>query len=118
MEDDTRIQRENEFLALLINKNEYIDKLRVKPKYLKSTENQKMLDIIIRYYKQYKVVNGAQILRELRESFNLNLFLELWCKTVYGDSYEHFRIYENMIIDDYKNDFIEHINQGENRQKY
>ena len=111
MEDDARINREKEFLALLLNKNEFIDKLRVKPKYLKSTENQKMLDLIIKYYKQYKVVNGAQILRDLREAFNLNLFLELYTQTFYHQSYEHFRIYENMIIDDYKNDFIEHINQ-------
>lgn len=111
MEDDARNNRERELLALLINTNEFIGKLRIKPKYLKYKKNQELLELMIKYYKQYGVVNPAQILRDLREQFDLQDFIVLWQKTFYFSSFEHLRIYENMIIEDYKNDFIEHINQ-------
>ena len=45
--NDLRIENENEFLALVLNKNEVIDLLQIKPEYLVSRENQKMLKYAI-----------------------------------------------------------------------
>ena len=43
MDANLRIENENELLALVLNKNEVIDLLQIKPEYLVKKENQKML---------------------------------------------------------------------------
>ena len=42
--EENRLEVENEFLALILNKNEVIELLQIKPKLLKDKKNKKVQD--------------------------------------------------------------------------
>ena len=74
--ENSDIENENEFLALVLNKNEVIDLLQIKPEYLVKKENQKMLKYAIECYKEHKVVLPVQIMEKHKEIMKNNLTLE------------------------------------------
>lgn len=53
--DNKRLENECELLALILNKNEVIDLLQIKPDYLYDKKNQKILKYVIECYEEKKI---------------------------------------------------------------
>ena len=74
--DENRERIEREFLALVLNKNEVIDLLQIKPKALHNKDNQKLLEYAIECYKTNKVVTPTEIVK-LHSNFDVEYFTDI-----------------------------------------
>ena len=113
-----RIENENEYLALLLNKNEVIDVTKIEPKYLYDSKNKVLLDSIIKCYKKYGVTDINKML-EINPSLSIDRFAEIFTDTIVYDTnwQEHLRIFEETIVKYYKIDVIKTYNKKlENNQ--
>ncbi len=114
---DNREEIEREFLALILNKNEIIDLLQIKPKLLYNPKNQKMLQYAIECYKQFKTVLPTEIIK-IHKDFDVDYFVELltnefWCQNAWKEQLE---LAQNNILKFYKEDVIKKMNnQLENK---
>ena len=113
-----RIENENEYLALLLNKNEVIDVTKIEPKYLYDSKNKVLLDSIIKCYKKYGVTDINKML-EINPNLSIDRFAEVFTDTIVYDTnwQEHLRIFEETIVKYYKIDVIKTYNKKlENNQ--
>ena len=112
MDADLRIENENELLALVLNKNEVIDLLQIKPEYLVSRENQKMLKYAIECYKEYKVVLPVQIM-EKHKDFDIIYYTKLLTDVYWkpGDWKQQLNVAQESIFKAYKEDYIKALNE-------
>jgi len=106
-----RLDIERQFIALILNKNEIIDLLQIKPKYLADKELRKILEYSIECYKTYKIVIPAEI-RKLHGDFNIDLYLdillnEFWHQTAWRNQLDYS---QEMILKFYKEDVINDLN--------
>ena len=106
-----REQIEREFLALVLNKNEVIDLLQIKPKALSNYKNQKILEYAIECYKENKSVIATQIM-ELHKDFDVDYFTdilvnELWYPNNWKEQLE---VAQDSILKFYKEDVINRLN--------
>ena len=116
--ENKRIENENEYLALLLNKNEVIDVTKIEPKYLYDSKNKVLLDSIIKCYKKYGVTDINKML-EINPSLSIDRFAEVFTDTIVYDTnwQEHLRIFEETIVKYYKIDVIKTYNKKlENNQ--
>ncbi len=110
--EENRERIEREFLALVLNKNEVIDLLQIKPKALHNKDNQKLLEYAIECYKTNKIVTPAEILK-LHSNFDVEYFTdiisnELW----YPNSWkEQLDLAQESILKYYKEDVIKTLNE-------
>lgn len=110
--DENRERIEREFLALVLNKNEVIDLLQIKPKALHNKDNQKLLEYAIECYKANKVVTPTEIVK-LHSNFDVEYFTdiisnELW----YPNSWkEQLDLAQESILKYYKEDVIKTLNE-------
>lgn len=110
--DNNRLEIEREFLALVLNKNEVIDLLQIKPKYLVDARNRKILDYAIECYKIHGAVLPTSII-ELHKDFNVDYFVELlndemWYPNAWKKQLE---IAQESILKFYKEDVIKGLNE-------
>lgn len=107
-----REEIERELLALIINKNEVIEYLSIKPNYLNNKELSKMLEYCIECYKVNKVISPTKIV-EKHEDFNSELFLNLCVNTFYYDNAwrEQLNLSEESIVKYYKEDILNSMNK-------
>ena len=110
--ENNRLEIEREFLALVLNKNEVIDLLQIKPKYLVDSKNRKMLDYAIEFYKIHGAVLPTSIV-ELHKDFNVDYFVELlndemWYPNAWKQQLE---IAQESILKFYKEDVIKGLNE-------
>ena len=112
MDADLRIENENELLALVLNKNEVIDLLQIKPEYLVKRENQKMLKYAIECYKEYKVVLPVQIM-EKHKDFDIIYYTKLLTEVYWkpGDWKQQLNVAQESIFKAYKEDYIKALNE-------
>ena len=112
MDNDLRIENENELLALVLNKNEVIDLLQIKPEYLVSRENQKMLKYAIECYKEYNVVLPVQIM-EKHKDFDIIYYTRLLTDVYWqqGDWKKQLNVAQESIFKAYKEDYIKALNE-------
>ena len=109
--EQNRIEIENEFMALVLNKNEVIDLLQIKPKLLKNPKNQKLLEYAIECYKKNKIVTPA-LISENHSDFDIEYYLnlfsnELWYPTNWKNQLE---TSQESILKFYKEDYIKTMN--------
>ena len=110
--DENRERIEREFLALVLNKNDVIDLLQIKPKALHNKDNQKLLEYAIECYKTNKVVTPTEIVK-LHSNFDVEYFTdiisnELW----YPNSWkEQLDLAQESILKYYKEDVIKTLNE-------
>ena len=115
--EENREQIEREFLALVLNKNEIIDLLQIKPKLLHNPKNQKILQYAIECYKEYKVVLPTEIIK-VHKDLDVDYFTELlvdefWCPTAWKQQLD---LAQDNILKSYKEDVIKKLNnQLENK---
>lgn len=109
---NNRIEIENEFLALLLNKNELFDIIQVRPKWLCVKENQKLLEYCIECFKNFGVVRPDKIL-EKHKDFNVDYFTNIYLNVFYYDNAwkEQLKISEDSIVKYYKEDIIKVLNE-------
>ena len=112
MNSDLRIENENEFLALVLNKNEVIDLLQIKPEYLVKKENQKMLKYAIECYKEHKVVLPVQIM-EKHKDFDIVYYTQLLTDVYWkpGAWKQQLNVAQESIFKAYKEDYIKALNE-------
>lgn len=112
IDKNKRIENENEYLALLLNKNEVIDVIQVEPKYLADEDNKKLLDCIIKCYKKYQCTDINQML-EINPTLNIDHFIKIFTDTIFYDNnwQKHLQVNEETIIKYYKMDVIKYYNQ-------
>lgn len=109
--ENNRQEIENEYLALLLNKNDLFNFIQVKPEYLYFAENKKILKYCIECFENWNCINLEKIV-EKNKDFNTEYFLELMCDTFYHNNSwkEQFRLSEESIIKFYKEDVIKWCN--------
>ncbi len=116
--EENRMQTENEFLALVLNKPEVIDLLQIKPKYLCSKDNRKMLEYAIECYKNYKIISPARIL-EVHKDFDADYYIELLINEMWHEQAwkEQLDVAQESILKFYKEDVIKFLNEKLNEEK-
>ena len=109
---DNREEIEDEFLALLLNKNELFDIVQVRPQYLHNTDNAKIFQYAMECYNEYKVVNPAKIV-EKHKDINLVKMGELLTETFYYDNAwkEQLKLSEDSIVKFFKEDIVNVLNR-------
>ena len=104
---DNREEIENEFLSLLLNKNELFDITQIKAQYLCNKDNAKIFEYCKECYDNYKVINPGQILARHKD-INFNKMSELLLHTFHhtGAWKEQLRVAEESIVKFYKEDIV------------
>ena len=107
-----REEIENEFMALVLNKNEVIDLLQIKPKYLFKKENQKLLQYAIECYKNNGIVLPTEILK-LHSDFDVEYFTDLFVNYLWFPNAwkEQLEVAQESILKFYKEDYIKWLNE-------
>ena len=105
--ENNRDEIERELVALVLNKNEVINCLSIKPKYLRDKDLAKMLAYAIESYQKEKVVSPA-FMQKQHEDFDTLLYVELLTHTFYYDKAwkEQLKLAEESIIKYLKEDVI------------
>lgn len=116
--NDKREEIERELVSLVLNKNEIIDFLQIKPKYLSNNKIAKILEYSIECYKNNKVVSPTKIL-ELHKDLDIDLFTELLIDVFYQENTwrEQLKVAEETIIINYKEDYIKVLNNKLERKE-
>lgn len=110
--DNKRLENECELLALILNKNEVIDLLQIKPDYLCDKKNQKILKYVIECYREKKSVLPIEIANK-HSDFDLIYYFELytdffWEKNNWRSQLDNS---QKLIIEYYKEDYIKFLNE-------
>lgn len=103
------INAEYEYLALVINYNDFLKRTIIKKEYFDS-KDKVLFEIITNEYKK----SGALVLSELIKynNFNLDYYIELLENNLYSSSREkQFKILEKQIIENFKNKQLKKIIQ-------
>lgn len=109
--ENNREQIENEFMALVLNKNEVIDLLQIKPKLLKNPKNKKMLEYVIECYKEHQIVVPSFI-AEKHKDFDVDYFVELLDELWYPRTWKkQLEVAQESILKFYKEDYIKMLNE-------
>jgi KaiC/GvpD/RAD55 family RecA-like ATPase len=108
----SRAQIEIEFMALVLNKNEVIDLLQIKPRYLLEPENQKLLAYAIECYNIYKIVDPAKIL-EMHSDFDIVYYTDVFVNYMWFPNawVQQLQVAQESILKFYKQDVINGLNQ-------
>lgn len=115
---DNREEIENEFLALLLNKNELFDITQIKPQYLSDKHNAKIFEYCQECYNEHKVVSPVKIL-EKHKDMNMIKFGDLLTETFYYDNAwkEQMKVAEECIVKYYKEDIVNILNKKIERKE-
>lgn len=115
---DNREEIENEFMALLINKNELFEITQIRPQYLHNPKNAKIFEYCKECYDKYEVVNPVKIV-ERHKDFDVVRFTELMTGVLYSPNSwkEHLKISEESIVKFFKEDIINVLNKKLERKE-
>ena len=108
---DNREEIENEFLALLLNKNELFEITQIKAHYLSNSANVKIFEYCKECYDRNKVVNPVKI-AEKHKDVNFEKMGDLLCNTFYYNNAwkEQLKVCEESIVKFYKEDVVNVMN--------
>lgn len=109
---DNREEIENEFLALLLNKNELFDVTQIRSQYLAYPGNSKIFEYCKECYDQFKTINPVKIIEKHKDA-DLQKISALLTETFYYDSAwkEQLKVAEESIVKFYKQDIINILNK-------
>lgn len=107
---NNREENEKELISLLLHKQELIDLLQIKPKYLFNKQLGELLEIVIKSYKKNKIINPSIIIQE-NSKFNCELFADIYTNTFYYENAwkEQFNLSQESIIKYYKQDINDNL---------
>lgn len=109
---DYREEIENQFLALLLNKNELFEITQIKSQYLKQNKNKKIFEYCKECYDVLRVVNPVEIQKK-HADLDIEYMARLMLETFYYDNAwkEQLKYSEESIIKYYKEDIIKNLNE-------
>lgn len=109
---DNRLEIENQFLALLLNKNELFDITQIRVQYLSNEQNKKVFEYCKECYDQHKVVDPVKIV-EKHHDINLLWMVQLLTETFYYEEgwKEQLKLVEESIVKYYKQDIVNILNK-------
>lgn len=109
---DNREELENEFLALLLNKNELFGITQIRPQYLKEKSNAKIFEYCKECYEEHQVVNPVKIC-EKHKDMDFIKFGNLLTETLYLNQAwkEQLKVCEESIVKFYKEDIVNAMNE-------
>lgn len=109
---DNREEIEDEFMALMLNRNELFDITQVSSKYLINPSNAKIFEYCKECYTEYKVINPVKIY-EKHKDVDFNKMSELLNETFYFDGLwnEQLKLAEESIVNFYKEDIVNFMNK-------
>ena len=109
---DNREEIENEFLALLLNKNELFDITQMRPNYFSDKRNAKIFEYCKECYDEYKTINPVKIVEKHRD-ISIEKMSDLLTETFYYENgwKEQLKIAEESIVKYYKEDIINLLNK-------
>ena len=115
---NNRELHEDELMALILNKNNLIDLLQIKPKMLHNPKSQKLLQYAIECYKKYKVVDPVKIY-ELHPDIDLDYCVQMLNNEFYHSNAwkEQLDLAQESILKYYKEDFIKKLNEDLKQNK-
>ena len=113
-----REEMENEFLALLLNKNELFDITQIKPQYFSSKDNAKIFEYCKECYDSYKTVSPVKIV-EKHKDIDFVKMGDLLLNTFYYDNAwkEQIKLAEESIVKYYKEDIVNILNKKLERKE-
>ena len=108
---DNRTEIENEFMALLLNKNELFDITQIRPQYLHNKGNAKIFEYCKECYDEWKVINPVKIAEKHKDA-NIQKMTELLAETFYYDNAwkEQLKLSEESIVKFFKEDIVYILN--------
>ena len=108
----TRDEIENEFMSLVLHKNEVLDLIQIKPQYLHIKKNQIMLQQLLENWKINKLINYELIVKK-HNDFDFKWWSFLYNDTFYYEEayLEQLKLSEESIVKYYKEDIIKNINK-------
>lgn len=109
---DKREELEEQFLALLLNKQDLFGITQIKGQYLKNEQNKKMFDYCKECHDEFGIINPVKII-EKHKDFNVDYCCYLLNHVFYYDNAwkEQLRVNENEIVKYYKEDIIKGLNE-------
>lgn len=115
---DNREELENEYMALLLNKNELFDVTQIRPQYLCNSKNQKLFEYCKECYEEHKVVSPMKIF-EKHKDINFEWMMDLMVNTFYYNNAwkEQLKVCEESIVKFYKEDLVKVMNEKLERKQ-
>lgn len=115
---NNREEIENEFMALLLNKQELFEITQIKGKYLNNRGNAKLFEYCKECYDEYKCISPERIIEKHRDA-DLLLMMDLMQNTFYYDRAwkEQLKLCEESIVKFYKEDIVNAINKKLDRKE-
>ena len=109
---DNREELENEYMALLLNKNELFDVTQIRPQYLCNSKNQKLFEYCKECYEEHKVVSPMKIF-EKHKDISFEWMMDLMVNTFYYNNAwkEQLKVCEESIVKFYKEDIVNAMNE-------
>lgn len=109
---DNRLEIENEYLALLLNRPDLFSIVQIQPEYLNYRPNQKIFEYAKECYDENECINVIKIL-EKHNDFNIDYFVELLEDTMWYNSNwkKQLELSEESIIKFYKEDVIRRLTE-------
>lgn len=109
---DNREEIENEFMALVLNREDTLDMIQINPKYLHNKKNQVLLEQLLECWKEYHAINVMKIL-EKHKDFDFEYYTYLLTEVFYHkESWQYqLQMSEESILKFYKEDVIKQQNE-------
>lgn len=109
---DKREELEEQFLALLLNKQDLFGVTQIKGQYLKNEQNKKIFDYCKECYDEVGIINPVKIIQKHKD-FNTEYCCYLLDHVFYYDNAwkEQLKVNENEIVKYYKQDIIKILNE-------
>lgn len=110
--ENYRLNIENEYLCLLLNKNELFEITQIKPQYLSDPRNKKIFEYSKECYEKYKFVSPVRII-EVHKDFDLVYFTDIYLGMINFNNAWKYKLNEaeNSIVKFYKEDIIKALNE-------
>ena len=110
--ENYRLNIENEYLCLLLNKNELFEITQIKPQYLSDPRNKKIFEYSKECYEKYKFVSPVRII-EVHKDFDPVYFTDIFLGMINFNNAWKYKLNEaeNSIVKFYKEDIIKALNE-------
>ncbi len=108
---DNRLEIENEYMALLLNKPNLLSITQIKPEYLSNEKNKNIFEYAKECYDECECINVYKIY-EKHKNFDIDYFMYLLTEELYYNNCwkQQLDLAEESIIKFYKEDVIEKLN--------
>lgn len=112
IKEENRDKIEREFLALVLNKNEVIELLQIKPNALHNPKNRKLLQYAVECYKEHQIVMPTEIIK-VHKDFDVDYFSDILVNEFWHENgwKEQFDLAQESILKFYKEDIIKQLNE-------